>query len=140
MFANSWKIIATALGVAAFVVPAAQGGGSARPTPAEISRLGAQTEAQGFVGLSRYLVTRFGSGLSAADVSRLGSETEAQGYRAISTHLVQQASAVQVVPSPAGFAWRDALVGGAFTAGLFLIGGAAALLLRSRHVLPQLRH
>jgi hypothetical protein len=121
-------------------VPAAQGGSAAKLTPAETSQLGAQTEAKGFVGLSRYLVSRSGSGLSAADISRLGSQTEAEGYRAISTDLVQQASVAQAVASPAGFAWRDAFVGGAFTAGLFLIGGAAALLLRNRHVLAELRH
>jgi hypothetical protein len=168
MPANSSKMIAAALAVAAFVVPVAQGAGSAKLSPAQTSRLGAQTEAagytaltkylvarssgpdiaqlgaqteaKGFIALSRYLVARSATGLSAADVSRLGGQTEAQGYRALNTYLAQQAAGSQTSTSAAGFAWRDALIGAAFTTGLFLLGAAAALLLRRRHALPQLRH
>src|SRR3984893_9395100 len=57
---------------------------------ADVAALGARTEAKGFIALSRYLVTA--GGLSAADVSRLGAQTEAQGYRAINTYLAQHAT------------------------------------------------
>jgi hypothetical protein len=167
MLANCSKIIAAALAVAAFVVPVAQGGTSAKLSPAQTSRLGAQTEAagwaaitkylvghggeagaklggqteaKGFIALNRYMVTRFAGGLSTADVSRLGGQTEAQGYRAIDTYRAQQAAGSPTPASSAGFVWRDAVIGAAFTAGLFLLGGAAGLILRRRHALPQLRH
>ena len=168
MLANSAKMIAAALAVAASVAPAAHGASPAKLSPAQTSRLGAQTEAagytaitkylvarssspdvtglgaqteaKGFIALSRYLVTRSATGLSPADVSRLGGQTEAQGYRALNTYHAQQATGAQTAAPSAGFAWRDALIGAAFTAGLFLLGAAAALLLRRRHTLPQLRH
>jgi hypothetical protein len=104
-----------------------------QPKPmAGIGQLGAQTEAKGFLALQPKPV---------AGIGQLGAQTEAKGYRAIVRYREQVAAApVSVSPSSTGFDWGDAFIGSAMTVGVFLLGAAAAIVVRRRQGAARLRH
>ena len=82
---------------------------------AETARLGAKTEAQGFLNLNRYAHQRY-----AAQTAQLGAKTEAQGF----LNLARYSASLHASATPSAaqaFHWRDAGVGAAATAGLGLI-------------------
>jgi hypothetical protein len=118
------------------LVVAAPALGSTKLSPAEISRLGARTEAAGFTAVTRYLVDR----ASSADAAMLAARTEAQGYRALVRYQMQRAvTAGTIETSSSAFAWADALAGAGITAGVFMFGTAAALMVRERRVSARIR-
>jgi hypothetical protein len=134
MFGSTLKLLAVAIVAVGVAAPAAHG--STELSPAQISRLGARTEAVGFTAISRYLVDRG----SSADTATLAARSEAKGYRALVRYQEQRAVTAEPVRSSASqFAWSDALAGAGFTAGVFLLGAAAALMFRRRHVPTRIR-
>jgi hypothetical protein len=136
MFGSTLKLLAVAMVAALIAGPAALGSGSTKLSPAQISRLGARTEAAGFISISRYLVERG----SSADTATLAARSEAKGYRALVRYQVQRAAAAEPVGSSSDFMWGDALAGAGVTSGVFLLVAAAVLMVRGRHVSAQLRH
>jgi hypothetical protein len=138
MFTSALRFVGVVFAVAAVTAPVALGSPSTRLSPADVSRLGARTEAVGFTAITRYLV----EGSSAADTAALGARSEAKGYRALIRYQEQQAAsgAERVQPSSRRFAWGDALAGAGLTAGVFLLGAAAALMVRRRQVSARIRN
>jgi hypothetical protein len=132
MFTRALTFVGVVLAVAAVTASAALGSRSTRLSPADVSRLGARTEAVGFAAITRHLV----DGASAADTAALGARSEAKGYQALIRYQEQQAAAAgePVQQSSRRFAWGDALAGAGLTAGVFLLGAAAALMVRRRQV------
>jgi hypothetical protein len=151
MFSKTFKIIAPALAAAAIAAPISQAGPS-KSDPAgrteakgylaishylatrnQSSDLAGRTEAKGYLGISNYLATRN----QAPD---LAGGTEAKGYKAISNYLANRPSvtAAEVRLVQPGFDWGDAGIGAAMTAGIFLLGGAAAVFALRRRELAHL--
>jgi hypothetical protein len=115
------------------IVVALLGAASGRAGTASDSALGAKTEATGFNAIARYLAQRDQHVLSPAQVATLGAKTEAKGYAAIVRYQEQHAATpMQVEEASPGFSWHDSLIGATLATGLFLLGGAAALMLRQR--------
>jgi len=79
------KITALAVTSVALAAPIAQATSSAPLTAVQTARLGAQTEAQSFKGIDRYLRQRY-----AEQVAQAGAETEAQSFKGIDRYLKQR--------------------------------------------------
>jgi hypothetical protein len=128
MLAKTFKPLALALVAVAVAAPTAGASSSKQLTKAQIARLGARTEAAGFIALTRYLVQR------AAPAADLAGRTEAKGYAAITRYEVATAEPQLVVPTSRGFAWRDAFVGAAVAAALLLLAAAGAIAISPRRL------
>jgi hypothetical protein len=133
MLAKTLTLLALTLVTVAVAVPTAGASGSKQLTKTQIARLGAQTEADGFIALTRYLVRRDVATPSLAD---LAARTEAKGYEAITRYKVATAEPQLVVATSRGFAWRDAFVGAAVAAALLLLATAGAIAIRRRTSRP----
>jgi hypothetical protein len=70
----------------ALAAPVAHASSTAPLTAAHTARLGAQTEAQGFKGIDRYLKLRF-TQQSAAQTAQAGAQTEAISFKGIDRYL-----------------------------------------------------
>ena len=79
------KITALAITCVALAAPIAQAISTAPLTAAQTARLGAQTEAQGFKGIQRYLEQRH-----AEQIAQAGAATEAAGFKGIDRYLKQR--------------------------------------------------
>jgi hypothetical protein len=100
---------------------------------AEVARLGAITEAKGFLGLARVQAS------APVDVARLAAHTEATGYIGLTRYLVASAAPQPASVASETFAWGDAGIGAAVGGGVFLLLGiAAAVGVQRRHTLPGL--
>ena len=75
------KITALAITCVALAAPIAQANSTAPLTAAETARLGAQTEAQGFKAIDKYLQQRY---------AQAGAATEAAGFKGIARYLKQR--------------------------------------------------
>ena len=82
------KITALAIASVALAAPVAQASRTAPLTAAQTARLGAQTEAQGFKGIDRYLKQHY-----AEQTAQAGADTEAAGFKGIDRYLRQRYAA-----------------------------------------------
>jgi hypothetical protein len=129
MSSSRWMTrIAVAFALAAIAAPAAQSTsfadrGTAALTPADVQRLGAQTEALGYLQLNRQVQQQ---GLTPAAVARLGAQTEAKGYLQLNRQ-VRPVLTPQTGSPTTGFSWGDAGIGAGITAALLVFGAAAGV-------------
>jgi hypothetical protein len=79
------KIMGLAITSAALAVPIAYASSTAPLTAAQTARLGAQTEAQSFKGIDRYLRQQH-----AERMAQAGAETEAASFKGIQRYLEQR--------------------------------------------------
>ena len=79
------KITGLAITSVALAVPIAHASSTAPLTTAQTARLGAQTEAQSFKGIDRYLRQQH-----AEQMAQAGAETEAASFKGIQKYLEQR--------------------------------------------------
>ena len=87
------KITGLAIASVALAAPIAHASSTAPLTTAQTARLGAQTEAQSFKGIDRYLRQQH-----AEQMAQAGAETEAASFRGIQKYL-EQRHAEQTAPA-----------------------------------------
>lgn len=141
MFRNAISSLVLCVAVAALLAPVASSESGHRLTQAQVRALGAKTEAIGFRRISRYLVQQAEgtpAGSSTADASA-AAQTEAIGFSRLTRYQVQHAAASPLTTSSTSFAWRDALIGAGFMAGLVLLAAAAVLAVQKRSLMPRPR-
>src|SRR5262245_13749582 len=92
---------------------------------AETARLGAKTEARGFLNLARYARQRY-----AAEIAQLGAQTEARGFLNLAHYSATLHAAGPKPATAQAFHWRDAGIGAAATAGVGLVAVSVGITIR----------
>src|SRR6476646_2697038 len=80
------KVMGLAITALVLAAPIAHASSTAPLTAAHTARLGAQTEAQGFMGIDRYLKLPF-TQQNAAQTAQAGAQTEAISFMGIDRYL-----------------------------------------------------